>query len=67
MTELVLAAEQEEDASRYDQAPRRMDMSSSNTAAQMKPVPKRAQATYTPWPYAYQGQQPKAAMDHGPP
>ena len=67
MSELVLAAEQEEDVLRYDQAPRQTDVSSSNAAAQMKPVPERAQATYMPWPSTYQGQQPRAAADHGPP
>ena len=66
MSELVLAAEQEEDTSRYDQAPQRMDVSSSNNAAQTKPAPERAQATYMPWPYVYQGQWPRAAADHGP-
>ena len=56
MSELVLAAEQEEDASQYDQAPRRMDALSGNTAAQTRPAPKRAWAAYTRQPYAYQGQ-----------
>ena len=67
MSELVLAAEQEEDASQYDQAQRRMDALSGNTAAQTRPVPKRARATYTPRPYTYQGQRPRAVVDHGPP
>ena len=44
-----------------------MDTLSSNTAAQTKPVPERAQATYTPRPYTPQGQRPRAAVDHGPP
>ena len=38
-----------------------MDALSGNTAAQTRPVPERAWATYTPQPYAYQGQR------HGPP
>jgi gag-polyprotein putative aspartyl protease len=67
MSELVLAAEQEEDASRYDQVPRRTDASSGNAVTQTRPAPERARATYAPRPYAYQGQRPRAAVDHGPP
>ena len=66
MSELVFAAEQIEDVSCYDWGVRRMDALSSNTAAQMKPAPKRAWATYTPWPYAPQGQWPRAVANHGP-
>ena len=62
MSELILAAEQEEDD---NQAPRQTDALSSNNTAQT--MPERAQATYTPWPYVYQGQWPRAVVDHGPP
>ena len=67
MSELVLAAEQEEDASWYDQVPRQTEASSGNAATQTRPAPERAWATYMPRPYAYQGQWPRAAADHGPP
>ena len=67
MSELMLAAAQEEDTSRYDQIPRQTDASSGNAATQMRPMPERARVTYMPWLYAYQGQRPRAAVDHGPP
>ena len=67
MFELVFAAEQIEDASHYNWGVRQTDTLSSNTATQTKPAPKRARATYTPRPYIPQGQQPRAAVDHGPP
>ena len=66
MSELIFAAEQIEDALHYDWGVQRTDALSSNATAQMKPTHKRAQATYTPQPYAGQGQRPRAAVDHGP-
>ena len=66
MSELVFVAEQIEDVSHYNWGVRLVDTSSSNSAAQMKPVPERAQATYMPRLYVAQGQRPRAAVDHGP-
>ena len=60
MSELIFAAEQIEDTSHYNWWVPQVDVSSSNTAAQTKPVPPRAWATYTPWPYIVQGQRPRA-------
>ena len=65
--QLVLTAEQIENAMHYDAGTWHPYVLNSSVAAQARPVPIRVPMSTMAWPYPNQGIQPKDAVGCGPP